>query len=350
MEVTEPIDTGSKLLAVTDSSHVGEVRRTLLSFAARLQFDEIQRGNLAIVASEMATNLLKHATGGEIVYRALISSIERNQSVLEGIEVLALDRGPGMANVDRCLVDGFSTVGTAGTGLGAIQRQSKNFDIYSGIDLGTVLVAQVARLHSNAPTHAARGLRIGAVCLPVASETRCGDGWSAHNTGHRHLVCLVDGLGHGPIANEAASEALRVFEDCFDVDPVEIMHRTHIALRKTRGAAVGIAEIDTVQQRLRFVGVGNISGAVVQGTESKTLISHNGTVGHQLHKIQDFSYAWNHHATVVLHSDGLATRWRLEAYPGIVSRHPTLIAGLLFRDHRRPRDDNTVVVVRSAGV
>ena len=76
------------------------------------------------------------------------------------------------------------------------------------------------------------------------------------------------------------------------------------------------------------------------------MVSHNGTVGHIAPRIREFTYDFAGNPLVILHSDGLTSRWDLAAYPGLASQHPSLIAGVLLRDHRRARDDASVVAVR----
>ncbi len=105
---------------VHEQTHVAEARRVAETAAARAGFDETEVGRAAIVVTELATNLLKHADGGEIVLDTAV-----------GLQVLALDKGAGMADVAACLADGYSTGGTRGEGLGAVRRQSEAFEVYS---------------------------------------------------------------------------------------------------------------------------------------------------------------------------------------------------------------------------
>jgi len=120
----------------------------------------------------------------------------------------------------------------------------------------------------------------------------------------------------------------------------------HLALRSTRGAALAVTEVDVETGVVRFAGVGNIAGSIWNGTQSHHTVSHNGTAGHGTVRIREFSYPWPKGALLVLASDGLATRWTLEPYPGLTVRHPSLLAAILYRDHSRQRDDVTVVVAR----
>jgi hypothetical protein len=162
----------------------------------------------------------------------------------------------------------------------------------------------------------------------------------------RSLLVVTDGLGHGALAAEASSEALRVFRDHAALSPGAILERMHLALRATRGAAVGIAELDFATRILRFCGVGNIAGTILAEGKGRSTVSHNGTVGHELHKIQEFNYPFPKGALVVIHSDGIARHWRLDRYAGLAARDPGLIAGILYRDFRRGSDDVTVLAAR----
>lgn len=334
-----PVQTLS--VPVADESQPGEARRAAASLAARLGFGETERGEIALAVTEMATNLVKHATaGGELLLQAF------EEDGAAGLEVLSLDRGPGMADPARCRADGFSTAGSPGNGLGAIARLSDRFDLHSAPGAGTALLA---RFHTKRPPEAPRsGFDVGAVSLPMAGEDACGDAWDMDETADRCRVLVVDGLGHGLPASEASSDAVRVFRERKDLGLSDLTRAIHEALRSTRGAALAVAEIDRRRGSLRFVGVGNIAASVqrADGSRGQSLVSHNGTVGHQVRKVQEFAYPWTDDSMLVMHSDGLSTQWRLESYAGLNARHPGLVAGVLYRDFSRGRDDVTVVAVR----
>lgn len=315
------------------------MRRAAVALAAAVGFDEERQGRVALVATEIATNLAKHARGGEALVRSL-SAAEGG-----GIEVLAIDRGPGITDLGRCLYDGFSTTGTAGAGLGAIRRLSDLFDVTSVPGVGTALVA---RVRGNTPTRPPAALEVGAVCLPTAGEEACGDGWALETGPNRTAILVVDGLGHGLLAATAASEAVRVFRQTADRSPDDIVQALHAALRPTRGGAAAVAVIDHAARALRFAGVGNIAGAVVALGRRQGVVSLSGTLGHSVRKVQTFEYAWPPGAALILHSDGLGSQWDLGRYSGLSARHPALAAGVLYRDYRRERDDMTVIVVRDA--
>ncbi len=331
-------------LEVREASQAGEARRVAGALARDLGFDEVEAGKAAIVASEMASNLSQYAQQGELLLRLL------TQGDSHGLEILALDKGPGMADVAQCLRDGYSTGSGAGIGLGAIARLSALFDIYSRVPTGTAVLARLwskaASAESDLPL-----LDIGALCAPAPGQIVAGDGWAVHQSRERSQVLVVDGLGHGPSAAEAAQAALRLFRERAGLSPAAIVEAAHSALHGTRGAVMAIAEVDSSQQTVRFCGVGNITGAVYSAGRWQGMVSYEGTVGYAVHKIREFSYPWVTEGTpvpslLVMHSDGLTGRWNLDRYPGLTQRHPGLIAGILYRDFIRKHDDATVVVAR----
>src|SRR3984885_8454517 len=326
-------------VTASDLSQVGHARRKAVAMASAMGFSELRQGQLGIVVTEAAGNIATHAQQGEIVLNPWRFQGE------SGIDVLALDRGKGIADIGRSLEDGFSTAGTLGQGLGAMSRLSSAFQIYSSPGNGTALFARIVQ-ESIAPDAVAKDYALGAVSLPITGETACGDAWHAVYSPGRSIYIVADGLGHGPSAAEAAAEAIRIFHLVSRFEPDRILSEIHSALAKTRGAAVSVAEILHQQQVLRYAGAGNIVGVICSGGKTRSLVSMNGTVGHAVAKIQQFSYPWQPESALIMHSDGLATRWTVEQYPGLASRHPALLAGVLFRDFCRKRDDATVLVSR----
>lgn len=322
---------------VTEATQVAAVRRAASELARRLGFDDVRTGEVAIVVTEAATNIVKHAREGEILLRPLVCG-QRH-----GIEILSIDRGPGMLSVARSMEDGHSTAGSYGVGLGAIGRMSAELDVYSMTAQGTVLLATLWDGDGGA---ASCRWQVGAVCLPLPSEEVCGDAWDLHDTGAVVTVAVADGLGHGPDAAQAARPAVALAQSRPGMHPGALVELAHNALRGTRGAAVSFVRIDTVAGELAYAGVGNIVACVFEHDARRHLMSHNGIVGSNLRKVQEFAHPWNDDCLLVLHSDGIATRWDLSAYPGLAMRHPSVIAGVLYRDFARQRDDATVLVVR----
>ncbi len=322
-------------VAVTDASSVGEARRTALTAAHRLGFDETQSGELALLATEASRNVLVHGGGGQVI----LAGSSAGGSALA--RILAIDRGEGIANLADAMSDGYSTTGTMGGGLGAMKRMATKLEIFTGRS-GTIVLIELGKA---APRQM---LQIAGLAVPYPGERLCGDAWCCHQTSERTLTLLADGLGHGWGAAEAAQEAITTFQRHTMLPPGEILSYMHDALRKTRGAVAAIAEIRPKEQIVKYAGVGNISGVLIAGGTSHSLVSHNGTLGMTAPKIQEFRADWPSDAMLVLHSDGLHSKWDLSSYAGLVARHPAVIGGALLRDFRRERDDASVVVVKAA--
>ena len=324
---------------VADSSQTGHARRQALSLADRMGFGELRKGQLAIIVTEAAANIATHAEQGEIV---LVPWRFGKES---GIDVLALDSGKGIADVGRSLEDGYSTAGTPGQGLGAMSRLAAALQIYSAPGRGTALFARVTAEAATSDSTPDR-YAVGAFSLAMNGETECGDAWSASFTPNRSVYIVADGLGHGPWAAEAARQAIRVFQEAPHLPPVQILTEAHLALAKTRGAAVSVAEILHDKSVVNYAGVGNVAAAIYDESKTRSLVSMNGTLGHSIGRIQSFAYPWQKTSALIMHSDGLATRWSLDQYPGLATRHPALLAGVLYRDFSRRRDDVTVLISR----
>lgn len=325
-------------IEIQDSSHVGGARRYVSEVARRAGLSEAVVGRVALAATELATNLVKHAREGSLLVRAL------GELPGDGVELLSVDRGCGMPNVAAAMRDGFSTAGSNGIGLGAVARAADQFDVYSVPDAGTVVLARIL----GAPAGAAGNGKLGAVCLACPGEVVAGDAWAVVDKGGRRTLLVVDGLGHGPAAALAASESVRLFRSAEPAAPTEIVQRLHLGLRATRGAALAVAELDPARELLRYAGIGNIAGTILANGTTRSLVSHHGTAGHDARRIQEFSYPLPRGATLVMHSDGLTARWSTERYPGLLERHPATLAAVLYRDFARGRDDATVVVLREA--
>jgi anti-sigma regulatory factor (Ser/Thr protein kinase) len=329
----------STVVPIEDESNVGAARRSAIELSGRAGLGETERGTFAVIVTEAATNLARHAREGVLVMRVV------GAPPGAGVEFLALDKSPGIHDINRALADGYSTRGTAGHGLGAIRRMASEFDIYSSPEAGTALLARVWPASRQRQRDATSYLN-GVVCVPQAGEWNCGDAWSVIRTSDGLQAVVVDGLGHGVEAARAADEALRVVRECKGWPPARTIEAAHGPLRSTRGAAIAVAEIVASQRIVRFAGVGNISGTIVARGGSKSLTSYNGTVGVALRKVREFTYAWSDDSCLVMHSDGLTSRARTDAYPGLAERHPAIVAGVLFRDAYRGRDDATVLAVR----
>jgi anti-sigma regulatory factor (Ser/Thr protein kinase) len=349
-----------QIIAVNHASDIAQARRAGQALAHELGFDETRSGQLALLISEAATNIIKHAGDGRI-YLSAVYDAER-----AGVDVLAVDAGPGIGNLGLALRDGVSSVGTAGTGLGAMRRLADEFDVFAPRDKGSVFFM---RLWASAPVPApsftsTAPFSFGALSLPIASEDSNGDGWAIAADRAGVALMSIDGLGHGELAAQAAKAAI----ECMAMGPFRQpgaqIEACHTALRATRGAAMAVAQLAYPRMegelpQLRFAGIGNIAACLIdpddgtgtgsQGGKRRQMISHNGIVGHNMRKVQQFELPCPAGCLLVMHSDGLSTQWDLNAYPGLASSHPLVIAAVLLRDFGRARDDASVLVLRYHG-
>ncbi|MDQ3296776.1 MAG: SpoIIE family protein phosphatase, partial [Myxococcota bacterium] len=257
-----------------------------------------------------------------------------------GVALVAWDRGPGM-NVEACLRDGMSTAGTAGAGLGAISRLASRWDAYSRRGQGTVVTATV---FAHEPVSPAR-FAVGGVCVPYPGMTRSGDAWAMHVEGDVTSVIVVDGLGHGDGAAEAAAAVIASFRTRPLDAPGDILMRADQAARPTRGAGATVARVDGREQTCVVAGVGNVQPWLI-GESQRQLVTQHGTLGQATPKLRDERYPFPAGTTLVIHSDGLKSRWNLGAHPGLLACAPYTIAATLWRDFGRGRDDAIVVVLR----
>jgi anti-sigma regulatory factor (Ser/Thr protein kinase) len=310
------------------------VRRAAERLAVELGIPEQRIADLSIVAAEMAGNLVKHADQGVLLVRAVRTEEQA------GIEIIAIDRGPGMADVAHSVGDGHSTTGTLGIGLGAIVRQSSWSDLHSVPGRGTVLAAQVW------PSAAPDLLWAGGLTRPLTGEPICGDAFAVRVAEGRHQLLMADGLGHGSLAAAASHAAVHAFAAAPAVPPAALVELLHHKLNHTRGAALAVAELDAEAGLVRYAGLGNIAGTVFSPGSRRGMVSLPGIAGHQRRQIREYDYPLGPESIVLMHSDGVVDRWNPADYPGLLSHSPVVIAATVLRDAGTRRDDAGVLVAR----
>ena len=330
-----------KTIEVSDPTQVAEVRRVVAELGRAHGMLEADLGRAALVTTEAATNLVKYGKRGVVA----VSWFEEGGA--SGIQLVAADHGPGFANFQQAARDGHSTGGSLGIGLGAILRTADLFDVYSIESRGAALLIRISSRGVKGVVKPG-ALWVGSRSLPKAGQEFCGDTWAHKKAGRWERVCVIDGLGHGPLAATASSAAAQVFRACPESDsPMDILQKAHTALASTRGAVMAVVAIDAVAGIAAFAGIGNIAGVIFGAEKPQHLLSAEGIVGYNVRAIRQNTYPWTADSTVVLNSDGLSTRWNLANAPGLLRRHPALIAAALHRDFARDTDDSTVLVART---
>lgn len=323
----EPLNQ-TTILEIRDASQVAVARRVATRLAEVAGLTEQRTSAVSVVAIELTNNLLQHAGGGQLFVTF--------NSILKSLDIAAVDHGRGMVNVERCLADGFSTASTPGLGLGAVKRFSTEFAAYSIPGRSTVVSARMSR-EKWIPD-------FSVVCTPIAGETMSGDSWAVSEDGTSFIV--VDGLGHGMFAADAARTAIELFHRHQPLSPGALMELMHPAMRATRGAATAIARVQRETRTIEFAGIGNIGCQLVGQTRTQSMMSHNGTLGHQVRKVQQFSYPYQPSDLLLMQSDGLTTHSKAGIPATLLEQPPFAIAPLLYSEQVRGRDDATLLVSR----
>ncbi|MFY9863785.1 MAG: ATP-binding protein [Trebonia sp.] len=319
-------------LRVEDPSSAAACRGAALALAARLGFPAHRGDELALAVTEAASNLHKHAREGSMLLR-----ITRDGD-RPGIELVTIDAGPGLRDSGAALRDGHSTRGTLGIGLGAINRLADFCDLYSVPGHGTALVARFW------PAPRDYAVRQAGLVRPIAGETECGDVFGAAETEAGVTGVLCDGLGHGPLAATAAAQGVAAVLEDPAAEPAALVERAHRRIAGTRGGAIGVVQV--AGEVIRFAGLGNIAAVILADGTRRSMLSVPGIAGHQARTIRQFEYPAPAGAAIILHSDGVSSRWEPGALPGLNARDPLVIAAALLAEAGTRRDDAGVLVLK----
>jgi anti-sigma regulatory factor (Ser/Thr protein kinase) len=324
-------------IPVEDSSAPGRVRGAAMSLARRLGFSESRIGEVAIAATELGTNLHRHARQGVMLVRLY------READTAAVQLYAIDSGPGIADLPAVIRDGSSTAGTLGIGVGAVLRAASRFDVHSVVDRGTVISAAFWPRAAPLERPPFAGLT-----RPMLNEHACGDAWYVKSSGDTMTLMVADGLGHGELAAIASRAAVEEFMAANEHDtPATILQHLDARLRHTRGAAVAVIEVRRSRRQLVFCGIGNVAVWIESAGENRRgLHSSPGIVGAHPKRAREIELELGRDATLIVHSDGLTGKWNLNAYAGLLTHAPELIAATLLRDAGIHHDDASIAVLK----
>ncbi|MEV7003599.1 ATP-binding SpoIIE family protein phosphatase [Streptomyces sp. NPDC093982] len=337
---------------VHDSTRVRDVRVAAGGAARHAGLEEARVVAAELVATELATNLLKHAGGGQILLDLVGPSVPAyGDERISMVQIMAVDHGPGMRDSDAALRDGYSTAASLGAGLGTCRRTADDFGLHSTPGRGTIVMARIGPRPNRDPA-GPLPVRAGGVNIPLAAAEFSGDAWACVRTSDHVTLMMADGLGHGPLAARASTAAVEAVRTAPHLPPADLLRRMHGALRDTRGAAAAVAQLDVTAGRLYFAGVGNVGARLHRRDNWHGLVSHPGIVGaHFPAHLPAHQETWTDDCLLVLHSDGLPSRWSPgPAVYAPTSLDPAVIAASIVRDASsaaRPVRDDTAVVVLS---
>ncbi|MBE7169068.1 MAG: ATP-binding protein [Williamsia sp.] len=323
-----------------DRSYFAILKKEIHALAVSAGFSERKVGEIDIIVAEMVSNLAKHARGGQLLTKLV------KEDQLQGIEIIAIDNGPGMVDVSRMVADGVSTKNTLGHGLGAMKRLADVFQVYSQKEWGTVILARVFEKEIPLFKKPAQ-VEIKAIAIPKPGEDQCGDGYYYQAVPDHIRLFLGDGLGHGAEADKAVSKAIEAFERCPETNPVEIIRYIDSSVKKTRGLVATVAVFNSKEKKWKLCGVGNIATKISGPASSRGYMAYNGIVGVNLPRTlnaQVIEYEKGQH--LVMCSDGLKSRWDTVRYPGILRYDLSIMAASLLKDFARNTDDMSVVACK----
>jgi anti-sigma regulatory factor (Ser/Thr protein kinase) len=327
---------------IEDRSFVAYVKREIHIETGRAHFSETKVGEIDIIVSELCSNLVKHAGGGEVLYR--ITEIDSGNSLFEFVSI---DKGPGIQDLARMMKDGTSTAGTLGHGLGAINRLSTFAQIYSVVGWGTIVYACVNTLEPRFSRGTFPDLEIRGLCVNKPRETACGDGYRVKRTDNMIAFFLGDGLGHGEQAKAAVDTAALFFSESKSASPSDIIKEMHEGVRRTRGLVSAVAVLDRKDRVWRICGVGNITVRMYNGIMYRNYMPHNGTIGLNIpNSLKDSVFPAEKNQHLVMYSDGIRSRWDLNQFPAIFKYDNTILASAIYRDFSRGTDDSSVLVAK----
>jgi anti-sigma regulatory factor (Ser/Thr protein kinase) len=326
-----------------DRSYLSILKKEIHRLVTINGFEQKKIDEIDLLVAEMGSNLVKHAIEGEI----LAGVVEQEGNI--ALELISIDNGPGIAEPEKMMQDGFSTTSTMGHGLGSIRRFSDAFEIYSKKDWGTIVLSRVYSKTDpvRPPSHPSLQLRALVVAKP--GELVSGDGCFSIRSAEGVIKLLAaDGLGHGAEANRAVNEAILAFKTIDSGSPAEILRFIHNTIKKTRGIVATAVLIDTVKKTWKICGVGNIATRLNGFQQSRNYISYNGIIGHNIpNTLNDQELSQNDFQQIILCSDGIKSRWEQAKFPAMHKYDLIVQAAALYKDYGRKTDDMSIVMGRA---
>lgn len=330
-------------ISVSDTADVILAERRAKAVVGEMDFADPEIEEIAIVVRELASNIVKHAGDGSI------SVVPHEGDGRAGIDIRAEDFGPGIADVDQALEDGYSTAGSLGYGLGAVHRLMDNVVIGSDGNEETGVQIVATRWHSETSSRGARRpIAAGAATRAKPGLDHNGDAFIIKHGDGNMLVGVIDGLGHGQTAHDAAQQARQHVRTHANQSLSRLFRGVERACRNTRGVVMALARFDLVSGKITLGSVGNISVKVLDSPEPMNVVTPRGVLGANAPQPAVREWDWDRTYTLVMHSDGITNRWSRDEFDNLEDASATRVARKLLRSFSEERDDATVLVVKEA--
>jgi len=326
-------------IEISDPADSTRAQHTIERIAAELGFENETSSKLGLVASELATNLHKHAGGGTLS----VSKLEMDSQT--GIRIESADSGPGIQDIEAAFTTGTSTAGSLGLGLSIVNQTMDEVEITTpeGTAAGTRLVAD-RWLTPDYETKNPCPVSIGAASRAISPDEANGDAFITKTWNDKTLVGVIDGLGHGSRAHKAATTARTYVESHAERPLASIFRGTDRACKGSRGVVMALAKFDWLENTLTFANIGNIN-VKVSGPEWTGLIVRRGVIGGNNPGPSVVTREWDPGYTIVMHSDGISTRWDWNEIRDGGDEPAGVIANRLLKQYGKSNDDATALVV-----
>lgn len=337
---------------IMERHQIFSVKRDIAKFAKDIGFSDKEVDEISIAVIELGENLIAHDTiEGEIIY----SSFEEGKK--KGIEIISIDKGPGIASIEAVMEDGYSSKKSLGIGLGAVKRMMSLLSIESTVQNlqtpinfrenlpGTKIIArkiiepkekEICRLSKKTTFSVFTRSKLG--------EIYNGDNYILKNFENRTLFGVIDGLGHGEGASTASNMARVSILEHFSEELDVIVELLHNKLRKTRGVALSLGLIDHELNIIKYVGIGNVLTRVFNTSAPIRPINYNGTLGVSLRKFKIYDYPWDQNNIIIMSSDGISSKYDLNDFLDVLYKHPMVIGQKIFKKFGKYYDDATILI------
>lgn len=334
-------------IKISNQSDIGLCRRKGVSFAKKIGFDDVKSGEIAIIITEMITNVIKHGGGKGLFTMSKISG-KTNSA---GIELICCDHGSGISDFNNAIKDGYSQKNSLGLGLGAIRRLSDEIEVNPAYIENTeekqynYCIRTRKWMQEKKYRVPNKKLEHGALSRPKPGETLNGDDYVFLNISEDVSIgAVIDGLGHGKEAHLASSLAKETIIKHAELPLDLIIKKTHDSIKGTRGVTLGIIKIDTQNNKIFFSGIGNIEGNILSKEGKKNLLSYGGILGHNIRTPRIFEFTYNKGDIVYMFSDGITARWDYRDIDWTLS--PQKNTEYIFNKFSRLNDDATILIIR----
>ncbi len=334
---------GAEPIPVIDQASVSVAREAVRALGRTLGLEPNAIEAAALVASELGHNQLAHARRGRLAVRETLGRVGGGGS--RGIEVIAADEGPGIPDPTAALTGTGPRSGSLGIGLSAVRSMAHELDVDVRTHEGSCLWA---RVFASRPE--VRRREVAILGRPCRGEGVSGD--DAVFLRSQDALCLgvADGLGHGPLAREAAQAAVVALRaERASVDPAAVLATAHDAVCGTRGAVMAVARIDEVRGEVEHASIGNVVTRVEGHGRSRSFTGSASVLGtpaaarrrapveHAVVEPED---------AIVMFSDGLSGRLQLGDRPDLKVAAAVTIAQWLMATFARDSDDALVLVAK----